>query len=75
MRILCQAIDQPNPDPANLRRHSNKQIGQSAHSFRAFRSNVPILIDRNGNVIPGYDRLASFRELGWSEARRCASII
>lgn len=51
MPIVWQAIDQPNPDPTDLRRQSRKQICHIMHSIRDFASNVSTLIDRNGNVI------------------------
>ena len=67
MLIVYRAIDQLQPDPNNARRHSKKQIRQITESIKAFGFNVPILIDRNGNVIAGHGRLAACRELGWSE--------
>ena len=64
MLIVYRAIDQLKPDPHNARRHSKKQIRQIANSIKAFGFNVPILIDRNGNVIAGHGRLLACRELG-----------
>lgn len=55
------------PDPANPRRHSKKQIKQIAESIRVFGFNVPILIDRDGNLIAGHGRLLACRELGMDE--------
>src|SRR5438128_8726998 len=67
MLIVYRAIDQLTPDPANPRRHSKKQIRQIAESIRIFGFNVPILIDREGKVIAGHDRLLACRELGVTE--------
>jgi ParB-like chromosome segregation protein Spo0J len=67
MLIVYRAIDQLQPDQNNARRHSKKQIRQITESIKAFGFNVPILIDRNGNVIAGHGRLAACRQLGWSE--------
>jgi DNA modification methylase len=64
MSIVYRAIDQLKPDPNNARRHSKKQIRQIAHSIKAFGFNVPILIDRDENVIAGHGRLLACRELG-----------
>ena len=61
MSIVYRAIDQLKPDPANPRRHSKKQIRQIADSIKAFGFNVPILIDRDDNVIAGHGRLARRR--------------
>ena len=53
--------------PGNARTHSKKQIRQIADSIKAFGFNVPILIDRDNNVIAGHGRLAACRELSWTE--------
>ena len=58
MLIVYRAIDQLKPDPNNARRHSKKQIRQLGESIKAFDFNIPILIDRDGNVITGHARLA-----------------
>ena len=55
------------PDPANPRRHSKKQVRQIADSIRVFGFNVPVLIDRHGNVIAGHGRLLAAEQLGWTE--------
>ena len=54
MSIIYRAIDQLKPDPANPHRHSAKQIRQIADSIRVFDFNVPILIDRQDNIIAGH---------------------
>jgi DNA modification methylase len=58
MLIVYRAIDQLKPDPNNALRHSKKQIRLLGESITAFDFNVPILIDRDGNVIAGHARLA-----------------
>ena len=67
MLIVYRAIDALTPDPANPRCHSRKQIRQIAESIRVFGFNVPILIDREGKIIAGHDRLLACRELGITE--------
>jgi ParB-like chromosome segregation protein Spo0J len=67
MLIVYRAIDQLKPDPNNARRHSKKQIRQLGESIKAVDFNVPILIDRDGNMIAGHARLAAAGELGWTE--------
>ena len=67
MLIVYRAIGQLTPDPANPRRHSKKQIRQIAESIRVFGFNVPILVDRDLNVISGHGRLMACRELGMTE--------
>jgi hypothetical protein len=67
LRIIYRPIDELKPDPANPRRHSKKQIRQIRDSIEAFGFVVPILIDRDGNVIAGHGRLLAAKALGWSE--------
>jgi DNA modification methylase len=67
LSIVCRQIDELKPNPANPRHHSKKQIQQIAASIDAFGFNVPILIDRKGNVVAGHGRLWACRELGWTE--------
>jgi len=67
LQIVSRGIDQLKPHAANPRRHSKKQVRQIADSIRVFGFNVPVLIDRDGNVIAGHGRLLAVRELGWTE--------
>jgi DNA modification methylase len=67
LAVVYRAVDQIKPDPANPRRHTDKQIRQIANSIATFGFNVPILIDRDDNLIAGHGRLAACCELGWSE--------
>jgi len=67
LQIIYRGIDQLKPDPANPRRHSNKQVRQIAESIRVFGFNVPILVDRHGNVIAGHGRLLAAQQLGRTE--------
>jgi DNA modification methylase len=67
LKVVYRDIDQLQPDPANPRLHSKKQIRQIAASIKTFGFNVPILIDREAKVIAGHGRLLACRELGWSE--------
>ena len=50
-------------DPRNPRLHSKRQIRQIARSIEAFGFNVPVLIDRNNQVIAGHGRLDACRLL------------
>src|SRR3954452_4459836 len=67
LNIVYRRIDELKPDPANPRRHAKQQIRKIADSIRAFGFNVPVLIDREKNVVAGHGRLLACRELGWSE--------
>jgi DNA modification methylase len=67
LNIVYRRIDELKPDPANPRRHSKQQIRKIADSIQAFGFNVPVLIDREKNVVAGHGRLLACGELGWSE--------
>ena len=57
LNIVYRRVDELKPDPANPRRHGNQQIRKIADSIRAFGFNVPVLIDREKNVVAGHGRL------------------
>jgi DNA modification methylase len=67
LQIVGRRLEELKPDPANPRRHSKRQIRQIAASIKTFGFNVPILVDRDCQVIAGHGRLAACHELGWSE--------
>src|SRR3954451_4931045 len=67
LAIVYRPLDQLKLDPANPRHHSKKQIRQIGRSIEIFGFNVPILIDRYGNVIAGHGRLLAAKQLGMIE--------
>src|SRR5437868_11177545 len=67
LRVVYRRIDELKPDAANPRRHSKKQIRQIAASIEAFGFIVPILIDRDGNIVAGHGRWLACRYLGFAE--------
>src|SRR6266403_3637139 len=67
LNIVYRRIEDLKPDPANPRRHTKRQIRQIAESIKAFGFNVPILIDRDGNIIAGHGRYDAARLLGITE--------
>jgi DNA modification methylase len=67
LKLIHRRIDEIKPDAANPRRHSKKQIRQIAASIEAFGFIVPILIDRNGNIVAGHGRWLAGRDLGFTE--------
>jgi len=62
LAIVYRRIDELKADPANPRRHSKKQIRQIGHSLKAFDFIVPVLIDRDDNIIAGHGRVLAGRE-------------
>src|SRR5258708_27687560 len=67
LEIIYQQIEELKLDPGNPRVHAKRQIGQIASSIRIFGFNVPVLVDRHGNVVCGHGRLRACRELGMTE--------
>lgn len=54
-------------DPQNPRLHSKKQIRQIARSVETFGFNVPVLIDRKGQLIAGHGRVLAAQRLGMAQ--------
>jgi len=54
-------------DPRNPRQHSDRQIKQIARSIESFDFIVPILIDRNANILAGHGRVRAGLKLGLDE--------
>src|ERR1700730_16946762 len=67
LKIIYQQIEDLKFDPGNPRVHAKRQIGQIASSIRIFGFNVPVLVDRHGNVVCGHGRLTACRELGMTK--------
>ena len=54
-------------DPANVRRHSPRNVEAIKASLRRFGQQKPIVVDFNNVVRAGNGTLAAARELGWAE--------
>src|SRR5438445_13856446 len=67
LHIVYRRIEDLKSDPTNPRRHTKRQIRQIAESIKAFGFNVPILIDRDGNIVAGHGRWLACRYLGFTE--------
>src|SRR5438046_2328547 len=63
LNMVYRPIEELKLDPANPRLHGKKQIRQIANSIKTFGFNVPILTDRDDQVICGSGRLLACREL------------
>jgi DNA modification methylase len=67
LAIAYRDISSLKPNPKNPRKHSPHQIRMLALSIKETGFNVPVLIDRDGNVIAGHARLKVAKKLGMSE--------
>ena len=67
LEVVNRPMAELKPDPRNPRKHPRRQIRQIANSIEAFGFSVPILVDKDSQVIAGHGRLAACQLLGWQE--------
>ena len=61
-------IDSLAPDPANARRHGEKNLAAIEASLRRFGQRTPIVVQAEGRIVrAGNGRLAAAKALGWIE--------
>jgi DNA modification methylase len=63
------AIDTIHPDPANVRKHPEKNIGVIKASLARFGQQKPIVVDALGIVRAGNGTWTAAKELGWKEIK------
>ncbi len=61
------ALTTISPDPANVRKHSRRNIQAIKASLQRFGQQKPIVVDANNVVRAGNGTLAAAAELGWKE--------
>jgi ParB-like chromosome segregation protein Spo0J len=66
MQIQTVSIDTISPDPANARKHGQRNIEAIKSSLRRFGQQKPIVVDSNGTVRAGSGTLEAARALGWT---------
>jgi hypothetical protein len=67
LSIVYRRIDSLKPNPKNPRAHNRSQRGKLAKSIRTFGFLVPVLVDRDDNVITGHGRLEGATDAGLGE--------
>ena len=55
------------PDPANARKHGERNLKAIIDSLRAFGQQKPIVVDGRGIVVAGNGTLEAAKRLGWEE--------
>jgi ParB-like chromosome segregation protein Spo0J len=65
MNIEQLPIASLSPDPANARRHPDRNLEQIKSSLRRFGQQKPIVVDANNIVRAGNGTLAAAKSLGW----------
>jgi ParB-like chromosome segregation protein Spo0J len=67
--IETVAIDSIQLDPANLRRHPDKNLATIKGSLTRFGQQKPIVVDGRGIVIAGNGTWQAAKALGWNEIK------
>jgi ParB-like chromosome segregation protein Spo0J len=65
LKIVTMKVADLSADPANVRKHDEKNIEAIVGSLRRFGQQVPIVVDKSGTVRAGNARLEAARRLGW----------
>jgi ParB-like chromosome segregation protein Spo0J len=69
MTIESVAIASLSADPANARKHGQRNLDAIAASLCRFGQQKPIVVDSHGVVRAGNGQLAAARALGWTHIR------
>ena len=69
MKIETVPIDSVSFDPANVRRHPERNLATIKASLLRFGQQKPIVVDAAGVVRAGNGTLAAAKALGWKEIR------
>lgn len=67
MRTKKTKIDELLNDPANVRKHDQRNIDAIKASLTRFGQQKPIVVNTNGIVIAGNGTLSAARDLGWKD--------
>src|ERR1700730_9378723 len=67
LRIEYRPLDEITPNPRNPRKHSSRQIKKLARIISKQGFNVPLVIDRHGNLLAGHARYEACIKLGFTE--------
>ena len=67
MKTELVPIDSLQFDPANVRKHGEKNLATIKASLQRFGQQKPIVVDANGVVRAGNGTLAAMKALGWKE--------
>lgn len=67
MKTELVQIDSLQFDPANVRKHGEKNLATIKASLSRFGQQKPIVVDANGVVRAGNGTLAAMKALGWKE--------
>ena len=69
MKVETVKIDSLTFDPANVRKHDEKNLAAIKASLNRFGQQKPIVVDASGVVRAGNGTLAAAKALGWKDIR------
>jgi hypothetical protein len=64
MEIIKKKISELVPYANNAKRHNEDQVLKIASSIREFGFNVPVIIDKDSNIIAGHGRTLAAKKIG-----------
>ena len=67
MKSELVPISSLSSDPANVRKHGQRNLDAIKASLKRFGQQKPIVVDANGVVVAGNGTLEAARSLGWDE--------
>ena len=67
MQVQTVPISELHADPANVRRHAERNLDAVKASLAKFGQQKPIVVDAKGLVVAGNATLAAAQDLGWEE--------
>lgn len=67
MKIQSVKIDEISPDPANVRRHSERNLAAIVASLRKFGQQKPIVVNADGVILAGNGTYEAAKKLGWDK--------
>ena len=67
MKVDAAKVDTLTMDPANVRKHSTRNLESIAASLNRFGQQKPIVVNAAGVILAGNGTYAAAKSLGWSE--------
>lgn len=67
MEIINLKIEELKSYAKNARKHPEKQIKLLAENIKRFGFTVPVLLDKNNEIIAGHGRIEAVKKLNWQE--------
>lgn len=67
MKIQSVKIEDISPDPANVRKHSDRNLTAIVASLRKFGQQKPIVVNAEGVILAGNGTYEAAKRLGWEK--------